>query len=183
MGILTSKQQKATPASAKRRSIQTDFSSLPPLKAGGTVGFSAYRQNGSSAATSKPRKRSNGGVTGAMEEDSDEDDEDIRTAKMEEVDDKDDKDSKSLLSPEDAKFSGELADGVGRIKVSFIISPFQDPLLTCQSAQAPALSRASECKLPQISRFYWYCFPRSNTRSRPGIVPDSTEQRLFWHRS
>jgi hypothetical protein len=121
MGILTPKPPKVTPAASKRRSIQTDFSTLPPLKAGGTVGFSAYRQNGSSANVNKPRKKSNGSVPGAMEEDSDEDDEDVGAAKMEEAEDKDEKDPKSLLSPEDAKFSGELADGVGRIKVSFII--------------------------------------------------------------
>jgi hypothetical protein len=51
-----------------------------------------------------------------MAEDSDEDDEDAEiVGKMEEVDDKD---GKTLLSPDDAKYSGELADGVGRIKVS-----------------------------------------------------------------
>jgi hypothetical protein len=55
-----------------------------------------------------------------MEEDSDEDEEEDGSgailSKMEDVDRKDDK-SKALLGPEDAKFSGELADGVNRIRV------------------------------------------------------------------
>lgn len=52
-----------------------------------------------------------------MVEDSEEDDDEPSlAAKMEDVDEKD---VKSLLSPEDAKFTGELADGVGRIKVYF----------------------------------------------------------------
>jgi len=51
-----------------------------------------------------------------MMEDSEEDEDDVEiVGKMEDVDDKD---VKTLLSPEDAKYQGELADGVGRIKVS-----------------------------------------------------------------
>ena len=51
-----------------------------------------------------------------MDEDSDEDDDsDEILGKMEDLDDKYDK---TKLGPEDTKFSGELADGVGRIRVS-----------------------------------------------------------------
>ncbi len=117
MGIIeTSKQAKATPASAKRSSTQLDFSSLPPLKSGGTVGFSAFRDGGDTTSRKKKaRKRSNGSIGGnAMEEDSEEDDDEEIVGKMEDVDDKD---VKTLLSPEDAKYGGELAEGVGRIKV------------------------------------------------------------------
>lgn len=51
-----------------------------------------------------------------MDEDSDEDDDDEAEilGKMEDIDDKD---IKSSNAPEDAKFTGELADGVDRIKV------------------------------------------------------------------
>jgi hypothetical protein len=50
-----------------------------------------------------------------MDEDSEEDDDDVElVGKMEDVDDKE---VKATLNPEDAKFQGELADGVGRIKV------------------------------------------------------------------
>jgi hypothetical protein len=49
-----------------------------------------------------------------LEDSEDDDDDDNGAVKMEEADDKE---VKTLLSPEDAKFQGELADGVGRIKV------------------------------------------------------------------
>ena len=118
MGILKSKQQKGTTGPTKRRSAQLDFSNLAPLKPGGTVGFSSFRDNDGSTRRNKSRKKSNGSI-GAMEEDSDEDDEDAEiVGKMEDVDDKD---VKTMLSPEDAKYSGELADGVGRIKASSLL--------------------------------------------------------------
>lgn len=121
MGILEPKQQKGqTAGSTKRRSTQLDFSNLAPLKSGGTVGFSAFRDNDPAAAKSKKVKKTNGSAPakGAMVEDSDEDDDDVDAAAKMKMDDVDDKPVKTNLSPEDAKFSGELADGVGRIKVS-----------------------------------------------------------------
>ncbi|TVY91492.1 hypothetical protein LAWI1_G002057 [Lachnellula willkommii] len=111
MGILKSKQQKGTTAPTKRRSAQLDFSNLAPLKPGGTVGFSSFRDNDGSTRRNKARKKSNGSI-GAMEEDSDEDDEDDEIVGK--MDDVDDKDVKTLLSPEDAKYTGELADGLKR---------------------------------------------------------------------
>jgi hypothetical protein len=119
MGILDpAKQSKPTGISAKRRSAQLDFSNLPPLKSGGTVGFSAFRENEFSSKKNKSRKRSNGAVGDVMAEDSEEDDDDIEiVGKMDEI--VDDKDVKTILSPEDARHQGELADGVGRIKVSY----------------------------------------------------------------
>lgn len=125
MGILASKQSKSAAVGTKRSSTQLDFSNLAPLKPGGTVGFSSFRDTDPSSRRNKARKRSNGDV-GAMEEDSDEDEEDPEiVGKMEDVDDKD---VKTLLSPEDAKYTGELADGVGRIKVSQFISTLQRSL-------------------------------------------------------
>lgn len=119
MGILeSSKKQQSTPVSAKRSSTQLDFSSLGPLKPGGTVGFSAFRDSDTATSRkSKARKKSNGSIGNAIAEDSDDDDDEIELiGKMEDVDDKEL--DKTLLSPEDAKFQGELAEGVGRIKVS-----------------------------------------------------------------
>ncbi|TVY54632.1 hypothetical protein LSUE1_G009896, partial [Lachnellula suecica] len=111
MGILKPKQPKGATGSTKRRSTQLDFSNLAPLKSGGTVGFSSFRDTDGTTRRNKSRKKSNGSV-GAMEEDSDEEDEDTEiVGKMEDVEDKD---VKTLLSPEDAKFSGELADGLKR---------------------------------------------------------------------
>jgi len=115
MGILESKQKVAS--STRRRSTQLDFSNLAPLKSGGTVGFSAFRDNDPSTSK-KSKKKANGSSGVAIVEDSDEEDDD--SAIVTDMVDVDDKDVKALLSPEDAKFSGELADGVGRIKVRSI---------------------------------------------------------------
>lgn len=108
----SSKNVPPTPGSVKRRSGQLDFSNLGPLKSGGTVGFSTFRDQQSEASRkNKARKKSNG----ALADDSDEDDDDDKGVldKMNEIDDKyDDK----KLGVEDAK-SGELADGVNRIHV------------------------------------------------------------------
>lgn len=116
MGLIPTKNpsKNGTSTTDKRRSTKVDFGTLNPLKSTGTVGFSAFRDN----AATKARKSSNGDLGGnAMVDDSDEDDEDDRVVKMGELEDKEVKDSKALLSPEDAKRQGELADGVGRIKV------------------------------------------------------------------
>lgn len=57
-----------------------------------------------------------------MDEDSDDDDDDSEIlGKMEDLDDKDVK--SKPLGPEEAEFSGELADGVNRIKVSPLNCP------------------------------------------------------------
>jgi hypothetical protein len=119
MGILDpTKQSKPTGISTRRRSAQLDFSNLPPLKSGGTVGFSAFRDNEFTSKKNKLRKRSNGGVGDVMAEDSEEDDDDVEiVGKMDEIDDKD---VKTMLSPEDARYQGELAEGVGRIKVRLL---------------------------------------------------------------
>lgn len=120
MGIMAQKQASKTTGSTKRRSAQVDFGTLKPLKQGGTVGFSTFRDGNGPAAKNgtKSRRISNGDAgVNAMVEDSDEEEDGDRGVKME---DDDDKDLKTHLSPEDAKFQGELADGVGRIKVSNI---------------------------------------------------------------
>lgn len=117
MGILpSSKAQPPTPASIKRRSGQLDFSNLGPLKTSGTVGFSTFREHKDEPSRKKKnRSKSNG--SGMLDEDSDSDnDVDAILGKLEDIDEKEDK---SLLGPEDAKFTGELADGVKRIKVCF----------------------------------------------------------------
>lgn len=130
MGILpSSKAQPATPASIKRRSGQLDFSNLGPLKTSGTVGFSAFRDHHGNEPHRRKKKnrrtKSNGSASAMIDEDSEEDDDDDDDVaneilgKMEDVDNDDDRKEgdKSRLGPEDAKFSGELADGVKRIKL------------------------------------------------------------------
>lgn len=121
IGVLqSSKNPQTTPGSAKRRSGQLDFSSLGPLKAGGTVGFSAFRDQATEASRRrKARKKSNGNIADDSDDDDEEDDENL--GKMEEVYAKD---VNAKLAPEDAKFQGELAEGVDRIHVSSAIRSF-----------------------------------------------------------
>jgi hypothetical protein len=119
IGVLqSSKNPQTTPASVKRRSGQIDFSNLGPLKAGGTVGFSTFRDQATEASRRrKARKKSNGNI--ADDSDDDDDEENGNLGKMEEVYDKD---VNTKLAPEDAKFQGELADGVDRIHVSSVMN-------------------------------------------------------------
>lgn len=116
IGVLqSSKSSHAPPGSAKRRSGQLDFSNLGPLKSGGTVGFSAFRDQASEASRRrKARKKSNGNI--ADDSDDDEDDSD-GIVNMDQGDDNE-KDGERNLAPEDVKSQGELADGVNRIRVS-----------------------------------------------------------------
>ncbi|KAG6013218.1 hypothetical protein E4U54_006973, partial [Claviceps lovelessii] len=113
IGVLkSSKNPPAAPGSAKRRSGQLDFSSIAPLKSGGTVGFSAFRdQNSEATRRKKARRKSNGKVA----EDSDDDDDDDDSDALAKLAD-DDKDGDGKLAPDDSKFGGELADGVNRIR-------------------------------------------------------------------
>ncbi len=119
MGVVPSKNVQTTSTSTKRRSTQLDFSSLGPLKTSGTVGFSTFREHGpDSSRRRKARKKSNAGLGPAMDDDSDDDDDDNEANEMlGKIEDIDDKDVKTTLGPDDAKFSGELAAGVDRIKV------------------------------------------------------------------
>ena len=116
IGVMQStKTPQPTPASAKRRSGQLDFANIGPLKAGGTVGFTAFRdQDSETLRRRKARKKSNGNI--AEDSDDDDDDDDAVVGKMEDIDDKEGDGDK--LAPEDPKFGGELADGVNRIRVS-----------------------------------------------------------------
>lgn len=115
IGVLQSnKPNQTTPGSAKRRSAQLDFSNLGPLKAGGTVGFSAFRDQATEASRRrKARKKSNGNVA----DDSDDDDDDEGFVRMED----DDREVDTKVALEDAQFPGELADGVDRIHVCHIM--------------------------------------------------------------
>lgn len=140
MGVIpSSKAQASTPTAAKRRSGQLDFSKLGPLKTTGTVGFSTFRdQEAESAKRRKSRKKSNGGL-GAMDEDSDEDDDDEPEilGKMEDIDDKE----ISTDKPEDAKFTGELAEGVDRIRVRILAPENLTSLVLMFTAQTTTFRR------------------------------------------
>ncbi|KAF7544155.1 hypothetical protein G7046_g9843 [Stylonectria norvegica] len=134
IGVLqSSKNPQVTPGSAKRRSGQIDFSNLNPLKAGGTVGFSTFRDQGSEAARRrKARKKSNGNIAEDSDDDDDDDDDDVILSKMEEADEKE---VDAKVAPEDAKFQGELAEGVNRIRLKRAHSADPDGSLTPETSQ------------------------------------------------
>lgn len=129
IGVLSSsKGAQMTPSSVKRRSGQLDFSHLGPLKPTGTVGFSAFRERETDVTRRrKARKKSIGHVSGALNDDSDEDEEDdsVIISKMDEVDERD---FGATMASDDLKFQGELADGVNRIHVSCLSSTGSDRL-------------------------------------------------------
>ena len=117
MGILNPpKTAEKTPASSKRRSVHADFTGLGPLKKEGTVGFTNFRDTEPKAkATMKGKKASDDD----MSEDSDDDIGIV--GKMEDLNDADvpiKKEAGSdLLSPEDAERTGQVADGIRKMKV------------------------------------------------------------------
>ncbi|KAG7141073.1 hypothetical protein HYQ45_002225 [Verticillium longisporum] len=123
IGVLaSSKTPQPTPGSAKRRSGQLDFSTLGPLKSTGTVGFSTFRDQKTDATRRrKARKKSIGQVGSALQDDSDDEDDDDSEVlgKMEDIDEKD---LGSKVTPEDGQYSGELADGVNRIRLKRALS-------------------------------------------------------------
>lgn len=108
MGILKDSKSQDTPGSAKRRSLQTDFSNLGPLKPGGAVGFLNFRDSTENKRKGKKSKTSDDDM------DSDEDDEDPTPIKTE---DEETNADKSHLSPDDIRRQGELSEGLRKIKV------------------------------------------------------------------
>ena len=112
MGILKQKEaaNMATPKPepSKRASVQADIAKLKPLKPGGALGFTGIRD------TNSPGHDMNKDV------DDMDSDNDTATDTNEKVDDVEEDVKNSLLSPEDAKKQGEIADGVERIRVSHL---------------------------------------------------------------
>ncbi|GAB7350544.1 hypothetical protein MBLNU459_g1127t1 [Dothideomycetes sp. NU459] len=131
MGILPALESaQPTPPTAKRKSVQTDFSKLGPLKSAGTKGFSSYRDK-----TAVPRKQSKD--EDAMDSDADEDDDRVHD-EPDEVEVK--QENGQHLSPEDARKQGELAEGVQRIKLkrqhsSEMANPNKSPHLKNSDSQ------------------------------------------------
>ncbi|EER26460.1 hypothetical protein D8B26_003160 [Coccidioides posadasii str. Silveira] len=113
MGILKSSRQqdKDTEKAGRRKSGQPDFSKIGPLRPGGGAGFLNFRDG--EANVSKSRKKAKG-TASDMDSDDDEDDFSPIVGKAE---DEEEKEGNSFLSPEDARFQGELAEGVRQIKL------------------------------------------------------------------
>jgi len=117
MGILSTpkSQDKPTAATAKRRSVKTDFANLKPLKPGGALGFSNFRDTDTWSTSSNAKGKAIKKEFSDM--DSDEEDDDTVIVKSGEIESQDA--LNGLLSPEDAKRQGELAEGVQKIRVRF----------------------------------------------------------------
>ena len=113
MGILSPSkaQDKDILSSTRRKSLQPDFANLAPLKPGGTSGFVKFRDGDERSATSKNKSKQ--GSESDMDSDEDEPFSIIGKAEDEEA-----KEANSLLSPEEVRQQGELAEGVRQIKVS-----------------------------------------------------------------
>jgi hypothetical protein len=112
MGILETAEPEKTPVSTKRKSSGPDFSNLGPLNKFGTVGFSGYRDN----ARSKKKSMDKAANHDAMDSDADDNDDGPVVEQDDEADGK--QENGKMLSPEDARRQGEIAEGVQKIKVS-----------------------------------------------------------------
>lgn len=111
MGILpTTKSDKAAPT-AKRRSIAVELPKLGPLKKEGTAGFSNFRDS-----EGRPARKGKRGSDDEMDSDSEDDGNGI-IGKMEDINDAETKKDAGLLSPEDAEQTGQVADGIRKMKV------------------------------------------------------------------
>lgn len=112
MGIMETPETEKTPVSTKRKSSGPDFSKLGPLNKFGTVGFSGYRDNNGS------KKKAKGKVANedAMDSDAEDNEDGPSMEQDEETDGK--QENGKMLSPEDARRQGEIAEGVQKIKVS-----------------------------------------------------------------
>ncbi|KAK4126987.1 hypothetical protein N657DRAFT_677690 [Parathielavia appendiculata] len=143
MGVMPPPKSQTTSPVLKRRSGQIDFSNLGPLKTSGTVGFSTFRDR-ESQPTGRRRTRKSNGAAGnsAMDADSEEEDDEDSREILSKIEDVDSKDDKSKLGPDDAKFSGELADGVNRIRLKRAHSAEPD------SASSPRKSPSAGVSTP-----------------------------------
>lgn len=120
MGLLPNSKQAAlgTGPTKRRSGAGIDFSTLGALKPTGTVGYTAFRDNGETSRKAKARKKNRNGFGEEKDDDSDDDEDDDDADIVHRMEDVDDKEVKTSLTEEEAKFSEEMAQGVDRIKVS-----------------------------------------------------------------
>ncbi|KAI1005701.1 hypothetical protein K3495_g2514 [Podosphaera aphanis] len=150
MGIIPSEQHSFSPVTNGRRSNQLDFSSLAPLKPKGTVGFSTFREKQPTVKRTSSKGQTNGSFPSVLDEDSDEDIEDIEI--LEKLQKIDEGDVKPFLSPEDAKNTGEIADGVERIKLKrqHSAEPLNaNPRKSLGSGQTTSVTKCTDSDLTQ----------------------------------
>lgn len=111
MGILPGAKPEKAATSVKRRSIAAELPKLGPLKKEGTAGFSTFR-DAEGRRTRKTKRSSDD----EMDSDSEDDGTGI-IGKMEDINDSDAKKDPGMLSPEDAERTGQVAEGIRKMKV------------------------------------------------------------------
>ncbi|KAF3491563.1 uncharacterized protein GIQ15_01080 [Arthroderma uncinatum] len=114
MGILkdSKSQDKESLKSARRKSTQPDFANIKPLKPGGATGFVGFRDSDAEVKIGKKK-----GPNGSELDSDEDDDEGVSISIISKAEDEEEKEVNSLLSPDDAKRQGELAEGVRQIKL------------------------------------------------------------------
>ena len=127
MGILPLSPKlpdKLATSNAKRRSMQADFAKLKPLNPNGLMGFSKFRDPNERSETEGLKSKAS--KKRLNEEDSDEDVE-VPKEVLTKTEPDDIQDANGMLSPEDARRQGELAEGVQKIRVCILQSLDQHP--------------------------------------------------------
>ncbi|KAL8862047.1 MAG: hypothetical protein Q9178_001502 [Gyalolechia marmorata] len=117
MGILQSSNApvKTPEVTAKRKSLQDAFAGLKPLKPGGTLGFSGFRDPTTEPASKRNAKGNAHNVDSDMDSD---EDEDVGRKTPARNDNGESKElSRTTLSPEDARRQDEVAEGVQKIRL------------------------------------------------------------------
>ncbi|KAL2370439.1 hypothetical protein BDBG_06251 [Blastomyces gilchristii SLH14081] len=146
MGILEpkSRDQDNKSSSTRRISLQSDLANLAPLKPGGAPGLSKFRDhNNADQGLGKSRKKPKRGSESDMDDSDYDDDDNGPSSILHKAEEEGDKDvSPSLLSPDDIRRQGELAEGVRQIKLKRQHSA--EPL----ASSGNATSRTSKSNTP-----------------------------------
>ncbi|KIW97672.1 uncharacterized protein Z519_01256 [Cladophialophora bantiana CBS 173.52] len=111
MGILAGAKSDKIPTNTKRRSIAAELPKLGPLKKEGTAGFSNFRDS-----EGRRSRKGKGTSDDEMESESDDDAAGI-IGRMEDINDADSKRDPSMLTPEDAERTGQVAEGIRKMKL------------------------------------------------------------------
>lgn len=147
-------QEKLVTPNGKRKSMQADFANLKPLNPNGLANFSKIRDPAERGQTNGSKDKSS--TKRQQDVDSDEDI-DIKDEGLVKLEDTESNNADAMLSPEDAKRQGELAEGVQKIRVGnplVILDIFSST--DQRIAETPAFGRCSgftltSSRAPKIS--------------------------------
>ncbi|RMZ85761.1 hypothetical protein DV737_g477, partial [Chaetothyriales sp. CBS 132003] len=161
MGILQPKSDKPVP-NDKRRSLIGEIPKLTPLKKHGAAGFSGFRD------THLPKGKRD---DDDMESDTDDNDADILGKMDDDAGDAEAAKDSSLLSPEDAERTGQVAEGIRKIKLKRQHSA--EPL-TSNGGTEPRKTSKSGSGSPCTGST-----PNIGTDSTYGASPETNEEAGF----